>query len=137
MTRRYLRLPVSWHQRHATGTLLSNANSDVEAAWFPIAPMPFAVGTAVMLVGAIGAVFVTDPALGLVALGIFPALLALNVFYSRRMAPRQARAQQLRAEVSAIGARELRRRAGGQDHGAGGGGDPAVRGQGGASCATR
>ncbi|QSB17203.1 ABC transporter ATP-binding protein [Natronosporangium hydrolyticum] len=103
VTRRYLRLPVSWHQRNATGTLLSNANSDVEATWFPIAPMPFAVGTAVMLVTAIGVVFATDPALGLVALTIFPALLTLNVFYSRRMAPRQARAQQLRAAVSAIG----------------------------------
>ncbi len=30
VTRRYLELPLSWHQRHATGTLLSNANSDVE-----------------------------------------------------------------------------------------------------------
>ena len=45
VTRRYLELPMAWHQRHATGTLLSNANSDVEAAWFPIAPLPFAVGT--------------------------------------------------------------------------------------------
>lgn len=103
VTRRYLRLPVAWHHRHATGTLLSNANSDVEATWFPIAPLPFAVGTVVMLVGALGSVFVVDPVLGLVALAIFPALLVLNVFYSRRMAPRQARAQQLRAEVSAIG----------------------------------
>jgi len=103
VTRHYLRMPVAWHHRHATGTLLSNANSDVEATWFPIAPLPFAVGTAVMLVGAIGTVFVTDPALGLVALGVFPALLGLNVFYTRRMGPRQARAQQLRAEVSAVG----------------------------------
>jgi ATP-binding cassette subfamily B protein len=103
VTRRYLRLPVAWHQRNATGTLLSNANSDVEATWFPIAPLPFAVGTVAMLVGALSAVFFTDLALGVVALGIFPALLTLNVFYSRRMAPRQARAQQLRAEVSAIG----------------------------------
>ena len=47
---RYLELPLAWHHRHATGTLLSNANSDVEAAWFPIAPLPFAVGTIVMLV---------------------------------------------------------------------------------------
>jgi ABC-type multidrug transport system fused ATPase/permease subunit len=103
VTRRYLRLPVAWHHRNATGTLLSNANSDVEAAWFPIAPLPFAVGTVVMLVGAVGSVFAVDPALGLVALAIFPALMLLNIFYSRRMAPRQARAQQVRAEVSAIG----------------------------------
>ena len=32
VTRRYLGLPLAWHQRHATGTLLSNANADVEAA---------------------------------------------------------------------------------------------------------
>jgi ATP-binding cassette, subfamily B, bacterial len=102
VTHRYLELPLSWHHRHATGTLLSNANSDVEAAWFPIAPLPFAVGTVVMLLGAIVSLFVTDWVLALVGLAIFPSLFALNVFYSRRMAPRQARAQRLRAEVSAI-----------------------------------
>ncbi|GAB2950721.1 ABC transporter ATP-binding protein [Micromonospora polyrhachis] len=102
VTRRYLDLPLSWHHRHATGTLLSNANSDVEAAWYPIAPLPFAVGTVVMLAAAIGSLFATDWALALVGLAIFPALFTLNVVYSRRMAPRQTRAQQLRAEVSAI-----------------------------------
>ncbi|MEV0940708.1 ABC transporter ATP-binding protein [Micromonospora wenchangensis] len=102
VTRRYLDLPLAWHHRNATGTLLSNANSDVEAAWYPIAPLPFAVGTLVMLVGAVGSLFVTDWALALVGLAVFPALFALNVVYSRRMAPRQARAQRLRAEVSGI-----------------------------------
>ena len=100
--RRYLDLPMSWHQRHPTGTLLSNANSDVEATWFPVAPLPFAVGTVVMLVTAIAALFATDWVLALVGLAVFPALFALNVVYSRRMAPRQVRAQQLRAEVSGI-----------------------------------
>jgi ATP-binding cassette, subfamily B, bacterial len=102
VTRRYLDLPLSWHHRHPTGTLLSNANSDVEAAWFPIAPMPFAVGTVVMLVGAIAFLFATDWVLALVGVALFPGLFGLNVIYSRRMAPRQARAQQMRAEVSAI-----------------------------------
>ncbi|MDG4796599.1 ABC transporter ATP-binding protein [Micromonospora sp. WMMD1082] len=102
VTRRYLDLPLSWHHRNATGTLLSNANSDVEAAWQPIAPLPFAVGTLVMLVGAVVSLFAVDWALALVGLAVFPALFALNVAYSRRMAPRQARAQRLRAEVSGI-----------------------------------
>ncbi|MEJ3747764.1 ABC transporter ATP-binding protein [Actinomycetes bacterium KLBMP 9797] len=102
VTRRYLELPVAWHQRNATGTLLSNANSDVEATWFPIAPLPFAVGTVVMLLAAFASLFATDWVLALVGVAIFPALFALNVVYSRRMAPRQARAQALRAEVSAI-----------------------------------
>jgi len=102
VTRKYLELPVEWHQRHATGTLLSNANSDVEAAWYPIAPMPFAVGTLVMLVASILSLFAVDWVLALVGCAIFPALFGLNVIYSRRMAPRQARAQELRGEVSAI-----------------------------------
>ena len=102
VTRRYLRLPLSWHHRHATGTLLSNANADVEAAWYPIAPLPFAVGTLVMLLVAAVALLLTDWVLALVALTVFPALFGLNVIYSRRMSPRISRAQQLRAEVSAI-----------------------------------
>ncbi|WP_344347398.1 ABC transporter ATP-binding protein [Catellatospora coxensis] len=102
VTRRYLQLPVSWHQRHATGTLLSNANSDVEAAWFPVAPLPFAVGTMFMLIVAVVVLFTTDWALALVGLVVFPVLFVMNVVFSRRMAPRQARAQHLRAEVAAI-----------------------------------
>ena len=42
VTRQYLSLPMEWHQRHPTGQLLSNAYSDVEAAWGPIAPLPMA-----------------------------------------------------------------------------------------------
>ncbi|BCY06663.1 multidrug ABC transporter ATP-binding protein [Actinoplanes sp. L3-i22] len=102
VTGRYLALPPAWHQRHATGTLLSNANSDVEAAWGPIAPFPFAVGTIVMLIGALISLFVTDWVLALVGATLFPGLFGLNLVYSRRMSPRQIRVQQNRAKVSAV-----------------------------------
>jgi ATP-binding cassette, subfamily B, bacterial len=102
VTRQYLKLPLSWHSRHSTGELLSNANADVEATWFVIAPFPFAVGTAVMLVGAGGALIATDPVLAAVGFVIFPAIAALNVVYNRRLTPFATRAQQLRAEVSGI-----------------------------------
>jgi ATP-binding cassette subfamily B protein len=102
ITRRYLDLPLAWHRRNATGMLLSNANSDVEALWFPIAPMPFAVGTIVMLVAALVALFAIDWTFGLIGLTIFPALFGINVVYSRLMSPRIARAQSLRAQTSAI-----------------------------------
>jgi ATP-binding cassette subfamily B protein len=101
VTARYLELPLEWHQRHATGTLLSNANADVEAAWYPVAPLPFAVGTVVMLVGAVASLFVVDWALALVSCAVFPGLFGANYWYARRMSPRIGRAQQLRAEVSA------------------------------------
>ena len=102
VTRRYLSLPPSWHQQHATGTLLSNANSDVEAAFVPIAPLPFAVGTIVMIFAAVIALFFTDWVLALVGITLFPLLFGLNYIYSRKMSPRQIRAQQMRAKVSAV-----------------------------------
>ncbi|HEY0126187.1 MAG TPA: ABC transporter transmembrane domain-containing protein, partial [Blastococcus sp.] len=102
VTRQYLRLPLSWHQRHPTGQLLSNANSDVEAAWFFVAPLPFAVGALVMIAITVVALFLTDPLIALVGLVVFPLVFAVNVVYSQVMSPRMQRAQQLRAEVSEI-----------------------------------
>ena len=102
VTRQYLRLPLSWHQRHPTGQLLSNANADVEAVWFPIAPLPMAVGVLVMLVVAGVALVLTDPVLSLVGFLVFPAIFVLNVVYQRRLSPLATRAQQLRAEVSGV-----------------------------------
>jgi len=102
VTRRYLELPLSWHQQHPTGELLSNANSDVEATWFPIAPFPFAVGVLFMLVVTLGLLFVTDPVLAIVGSVVFPAIAALTVLYSARMSPLMTTAQQLRGEVSTI-----------------------------------
>ena len=102
VTRRYLDLPLSWHAEHPTGELLSNANSDVEATWYPIAPFPFAVGVIVMLVTTLGLLFVTDPVLALVGSVVFPSIAVLTVAYSRRMSPLMTEAQQLRGEVSAV-----------------------------------
>jgi ABC-type multidrug transport system fused ATPase/permease subunit len=102
VTRRYLDLPIAWHQRHATGVLLSNANADIEAAWYPIAPFPFAVGAIVMLVAAVVSLFLVDWVLALVGIGLFPLLFGVNVLYSRSVSGRVTRAQQLRAEVSAV-----------------------------------
>jgi len=102
VTRQYLRLPLSWHQRHPTGQLLSNANSDVEAAWFFVAPLPFACGALLMLVITIVALFLTDPVLAIVGGVVIPLVFAVNIAYSRVMSPRISRSQQLRAEVSEI-----------------------------------
>jgi ABC-type multidrug transport system fused ATPase/permease subunit len=102
VTRQYLRLPLSWHHRHSTGALLSNANADVEASWSPIAPLPFAVGVLVMLVAALVLLVATDPLLAAVGCVVFPAFGVINVLYGRRVSPLLARAQQLRAEVSGV-----------------------------------
>jgi ABC-type multidrug transport system fused ATPase/permease subunit len=102
VTRQYLRLPMEWHQRHPTGQLLSNAYSDVEAAWGPIAPLPMAVGTVVMMVIAIAQMVAADVVLALVGMLVFPAVVVANLFYQRLSSPLMTRAQGLRAEVSEI-----------------------------------
>ena len=102
VTGQYLRLPLSWHQRHPTGQLLSNANSDVEAAWFFVAPLPFAFGAVVMIGITVAALVATDAWLAVVGLVVFPLVFLVNAVYSQAMSPRMRRAQQLRAEVSEI-----------------------------------
>lgn len=102
VTRKYLALPMSWHHRHPTGQLLSNANADVEAAWAVFMPLPMAIGVIAMLVAAIGAMAVADLVLTVVGLLVFPALFAINVFYQRWLSPRVTRAQALRGDLSAV-----------------------------------
>ena len=102
VTRQYLSLPMEWHQRHPTGQLLSNAYSDVEAAWGPIAPLPMAVGTIAMMVIAIVQMLLADVVLAAVGLLIFPAVVLANLAYQRLASPLMTRAQALRAEVSEI-----------------------------------
>lgn len=102
ITRQYLRLPLSWHKRHPTGQLLSNANADVEATWAVFMPLPMAIGVVAMLVTGIVSMFLADVVLSLIAIVIFPALFVINAVYQRWQGPRLARAQSLRGDVSAV-----------------------------------
>jgi ATP-binding cassette subfamily B protein len=102
VTRQYLTLPMSWHQRHPTGELLSNANSDVEAAWAPIAPLPMAVGTLAMMIIAIVQMLFTDLTMAVVGLLVFPLVMVVNVVFQRLSSPVFTRIQALRAELSEI-----------------------------------
>jgi len=102
VTRKYLSLPMSWHHRHPTGQLLSNANADVEAAWAVFMPLPMAIGVIAMLVAAIVAMLAADVVLTIVGLVVFPALFLINVYYQRWLSPKVAHAQSLRGAVSAV-----------------------------------
>ncbi|MEO7448184.1 MAG: ABC transporter ATP-binding protein, partial [Humibacillus sp.] len=102
VTRQYLRLPLSWHHRHPSGQLLSNANADVEATWNVFAPLPMALGVVVMLVFGVVQMFIVDSWLAVVGLTIFPLLFIANIAFQRAMSPRVTLAQQLRADVSEV-----------------------------------
>lgn len=102
VTRQYLRLPMSWHRRHPTGQLLSNAGSDVEAATGVFNPLPFALGVVVMILAATVALLRTDVWLAVAALVVLPLAVVANLVFQRRMTPAITRAQQLRAEVADV-----------------------------------
>jgi len=102
LTAAYLRLPVSWHRRHPTGELLSITNSDVEAAFAPIAPLPFSCAVLLLLVLAGVVLAVTDPFLAMIGAAIAPALAVLNGRYNAKSAGPAARAQELRGRVSSV-----------------------------------
>lgn len=102
VTRQYLRLPMSWHRRHPTGQLLSNAGSDVEAATGVFNPLPFALGVVVMIAAAAVALLRTDGWLAVAALVVLPLAVLANLVFQRRMTPAITRAQQLRAEVADV-----------------------------------
>ena len=102
LTRQFLRLPLSWHQRHSTGELLATANSDIESMFWPINPLPLSIGVIVMLVATIGVLLATDVRLALVGLLIFPAIAIVNWRFNVKVKPRSMRAQELRGEVSGV-----------------------------------
>lgn len=102
VTRQYLRLPLRWHRRHPTGELLSNANADVESAFFVAAPLPMVIGASLLLVFTAGLLVVTDPALAAIGFSVGPLLGFANWYYQRRMRYAATVAQQARADVSEV-----------------------------------
>lgn len=102
IVRVYAKVPLLWHRRQATGTLLSSVYSDVEATFFAMAPFPFALSTLVMLAYATVVVARIDPVILLVMLALIVLLIVLNVLLQRFATPIAMRSQQLRAEVAEI-----------------------------------
>jgi ABC-type multidrug transport system fused ATPase/permease subunit len=102
VSERYLQLPLSWHRRHPTGQLLSNAGSDVDMTWQFIAPLPMSLGVLIMMIAALVSMVLTDPVLAIIGFLLFPAIIVLNTVYQRFAAPRLAAAQEQRAGVAEI-----------------------------------
>ena len=98
---RYVEQPASWHNRRADGDLVQRAGVDSEATVSVLAPIPFATGTVVMLVASTIWMLLIDVPLGLVAVVVFPLLLATNVVYEKSVSVYFTRAQDQLGEFSA------------------------------------
>lgn len=77
--------PITWHQRRPDGDLVGRAGVDADAAIAVLAPIPFATGTALMIVISAVWLLVTDLILGALAVAVFPILLVTNIAYQRRV----------------------------------------------------
>ncbi len=102
LSRVFSEVPLLWHRRQSTGTLLSSVYADVEATFFALQPFPFALSTVVMLVYAAFVVAFIDPLILLVMLVMIVLLLILNVLLQFFAAPIAVESQRLRAKVAEI-----------------------------------
>ncbi|MFK7918710.1 MAG: ABC transporter ATP-binding protein [Ilumatobacter sp.] len=98
---RLVRQPISWHRRHPDGDLVARGGVDAETTVSVIAPIPFATSTVLMIIVSTIWLFIIDIPLGIVAIIVFPIVVATNVVYERSVAAHYTRAQTQLGEFSA------------------------------------
>ncbi len=74
-----LRLQLAWHDRRSTGDLLSVSEVDTQTGTFVLAPLPYATGASLLLIGTIVLVFATHWVLGIIALVGLLLLVSIDI----------------------------------------------------------
>lgn len=97
-----LRLELSWYQRQSTGTLLAVSDTDVRQGTFILAPLPYGIGSMLLLVGTVVLILLLDVWLALTALICLGAIVAVNMNGAWRMFQAFRDVQDLRGVVSSI-----------------------------------
>lgn len=97
-----LKLELAWYQRQSTGTLLAVSDTDVRQGTFILAPLPYGIGSLLLLVGTVVLVLLIDIWLALVAFICLGAIVAVNMNGAWRMFTAFREVQQLRGDVSSI-----------------------------------
>ena len=77
--------PAKWHRARMTGDVVARCGVDADATVAILAPLPFSSSVLVMMVVAAGWMLYVDVPLGIIAVLVFPILLALNIGYQRRI----------------------------------------------------
>ncbi len=97
-----LKLELSWYQRQSTGTLLAVSDTDVRQGTFILAPLPYGIGSSLLLVGTVVLILVLDVWLALVAFICLAVIVAVNMNGAWRMFGAFREVQSLRGKVSSI-----------------------------------
>ena len=74
-----LRLQLAWHDRRSTGDLLSVSEVDTQTGTFVLAPLPYATGASLLLIGTLVLIFATHWILGVIALAGLSILVAIDI----------------------------------------------------------
>ena len=97
-----LKLELAWYQRQSTGTLLAVSDTDVRQGTFILAPLPYGIGSSLLLVGTVVLILVMDLWLAAIAFICLGAIVAVNMNGAWRMFNAFREVQTLRGEVSGI-----------------------------------
>jgi len=97
-----LRLRLAWHDRRSTGDLLSVSEVDTQTGTFVLAPLPYATGASLLLIGTIVLVVATHWILGVIALVGLSVLVAIDIRGAFSLFTDFEAAQYERGEVSEI-----------------------------------
>jgi ATP-binding cassette, subfamily B, bacterial len=102
LAERYHRLPLTWHQEHPAGELLSRAEGDLDAASEILSPLPFATGVVTMLGAAAVWLFLADLFLATLGILVVPAIVVLNLAFQRRVEHPTTLGQERLGDMSAV-----------------------------------
>ncbi|MDJ0924626.1 MAG: ABC transporter ATP-binding protein, partial [Acidimicrobiia bacterium] len=97
-----LKLELAWYQRQSTGTLLAVSDTDVRQGTFILAPLPYGIGSLLLLVGTVVLIILIDGWLSVTAFVCLGAIVAVNMNGAWRMFGAFREVQMLRGEVSSI-----------------------------------
>ena len=97
-----LKLELAWYQRQSTGTLLAVSDTDVRQGTFILAPLPYGIGSSLLLLGTVVLIVLIDGWLALTAFICLGSIVAVNMHGAWRMFNAFREVQQMRGEVSSI-----------------------------------
>ncbi len=100
---RLLRTELRWYHRQSVGDLLSVTETDAREATFILAPLPYATGATLLLIGTVVMIFVLDPIIALVTLGSLGSIIAVDIRGSWSSFEAFQDVQRLRGNVSQVG----------------------------------
>ena len=102
LVERELRLSLRWYADRSVGDLLSVSDNDTDRATGILAPLPFATGVVLLLIGASVVIVLTDPLLGALAILQLAVVVAIDLGGSWRAYRAMEEVQRRRGAVARV-----------------------------------